>query len=866
MGKESLVNLIKEKLAEGIDIETIREGLLDAGYLPSEIAKALKVISEEKAVSNEQPFSEARTSDKEIPSPSYGEEIFPSEPKVARKPSSLPKILLAVLLVLMGTASFYLYGKVAGKDPISLLPQETAFYLRAKVSPENQQVKNLKALLEKFPNFETISQKISEEFKKLKEENPPLKNLDFTISDEIVLAWISPFEEETEEVSLVLILPSPDLEKLEKLAKDIRKSIEESEDWKIEEETYKGRTIFKSVPTEESKYRSSPGEPKLEPATVFTNNNFILATKPEDIRKIIDVAESQKITKIFQKDKIKNINSSQAYKKIKKYLPKDYLVLFYGELDWSKVLKTAEKKGAVPETKGRFTPLITSIIATFKLPFFGRKNIEESEKVALASTITALENELKSESYYLDLRKEAFLPSQFSFKDSLAQFVPEEFQGREIAYYIEARDPKSSFEEWEKTSTKEMTAEEKSLFYDFLKSLNEFLGVDFREDIISLFEKNYAYFVASGPSGEEASIIAFLFEIDDGDKIKESLLKIKVPEDISGLLEEGLEGSQSKAKDARVIADMAQIRMVAEMEYISEGGYSNVNCNYRDIEPLCEDIKGQIGSEPIIHQSQNAYCAYVKLNQPGAYYCIDSEFTAMKTYIHPGGIGYCTGKSFLCPTIEGEVLPEEIPPVEKIGFQKETIDGFEVYSLPIFEDLGFNFSIKDKKLIFTFTKKGLIDVLKGLSEPDQKKLRDSEIFAEQFKEVPKKVSGISYAYPYRFLGLAKYGVNFLVDIVGSFVPETGLEADMYSEIIVSAIFEFLDKGVAPYLKILKTSSSYSFSPEEDLIISKQRLVIEQLPVKEKEECEEFWANIEAWLEEKFTPLMMWPGQVVPPVY
>ncbi|PJB99534.1 MAG: hypothetical protein CO077_01230 [Candidatus Nealsonbacteria bacterium CG_4_9_14_0_8_um_filter_35_12] len=145
-------------------------------------------------------------------------EILIPKPKTSIKKFLLPLIILIILVLITGI-SFYFYSKVK-PDPISLLPKETTFYLKIKINPEDQQVKNLKELLNRFPYYEKISQKIGEEFRKWKEETPALKNLDFTISNELILAIISPLDENSEEIPLVLILPNPDLKKAE-VQKDI---------------------------------------------------------------------------------------------------------------------------------------------------------------------------------------------------------------------------------------------------------------------------------------------------------------------------------------------------------------------------------------------------------------------------------------------------------------------------------------------------------------------------------------------------------------------------------------------------------------------------------------------------------------------
>jgi len=781
-------------------------------------------------------------------------EILIPKPKTSIKKFLLPLIILIILVLITGI-SFYFYSKVK-PDPISLLPKETTFYLKIKINPEDQQVKNLKELLNRFPYYEKISQKIGEEFRKWKEETPALKNLDFTISNELILAIISPLDENSEEIPLVLILPNPDLKKAEKLAKDIQKAIEESKEWKIEKENYKGRTIVKAVPIPKEKpnlpYYYLPPEPKERPSMTFTDGHFFFALKPENIKKIIDVADDQKITNIFKKGKAEGITSNFAYQKIKKYLPKVYLLTFYGETDWSKILKETE----VETTEGEkfFSPLLTSLKAALNLPFLKKTEIKEPEKVAFASVILAEKDGLKSESYSLDLREEAFLPSQFSFENSLAKFIPAEIGNREIVFYSEGRNLKNSIEEVEKTMEKQLKPEEKEELEKIFNSLKEHLGVDLKKDILTLFEKNYALFVSSESTGKETPILALVSEIDDESKTKENLLKIKLPKPEEPFDFLGLGGSRAKAKDARIMADMSQLRAMAEIIYDDEGSYRNVNCTYKstygygDLKTICQDIKDQVGFEPVIYSTTNKYCAYTKLNAPGQYYCVDSSGKAISTYINPGQTGYCTGRTFVCPKILSTPPPEEITLPETVSFSKEVIDGFEIYSLPILDNLGLNFSIKDKKLIFTFSKEVLLEILKDL---DNQKLKDSKVFSEQFKEIPKEVSEISFTYPYGFLGVIKHLAIFYIGMIGAYVPEMP-----ETEIISSYISEFLDKGIAPYLKVLKSSSAFSYSPEKGLVISKGKLQIEELPIEEKKSTEEFLDNFPNWIreiEEKTAP-------------
>lgn len=111
-------------------------------------------------------------------------------------------------------------------------------------------------------------------------------------------------------------------------------------------------------------------------------------------------------------------------------------------------------------------------------------------------------------------------------------------------------------------------------------------------------------------------------------------------------------GAREKAKEARIMANMSQLRVTAEMIYWDTEDYSGVSCLNPQLTSICGDIKNTTEKEPTIYSAREAYCAYVKLPS-GDYYCIDSGYggigTRGKTSAHPGEVGYCDGITFVCP-------------------------------------------------------------------------------------------------------------------------------------------------------------------------------------------------------------------------
>lgn len=102
-------------------------------------------------------------------------------------------------------------------------------------------------------------------------------------------------------------------------------------------------------------------------------------------------------------------------------------------------------------------------------------------------------------------------------------------------------------------------------------------------------------------------------------------------------------------KDAKVMVYMHDIKAGAEFAHILQEGYSEVNCSYPKFVSACNNIAEQLGEQPIIYSSKDAYCGYVKLLSGDYYFCIDSAGAGEKTNIDPEGVGYCDGTTFVCP-------------------------------------------------------------------------------------------------------------------------------------------------------------------------------------------------------------------------
>ncbi|MCH7604529.1 hypothetical protein IID24_00820 [Patescibacteria group bacterium] len=103
----------------------------------------------------------------------------------------------------------------------------------------------------------------------------------------------------------------------------------------------------------------------------------------------------------------------------------------------------------------------------------------------------------------------------------------------------------------------------------------------------------------------------------------------------STVLGSSLFGARSKARDARILADLGQYRSLAEISYSNVGDYSNVGIE-EDFKTLEKDIVIQGGTNFSVftNPSNSEYCAEVQLNG-GDWYCVDSTFLSKRFNLNP---------------------------------------------------------------------------------------------------------------------------------------------------------------------------------------------------------------------------------------
>jgi len=149
----------------------------------------------------------------------------------------------------------------------------------------------------------------------------------------------------------------------------------------------------------------------------------------------------------------------------------------------------------------------------------------------------------------------------------------------------------------------------------------------------------------------------------------ELLVVIAIIGILAGIVLVSLGGARTRAKDARIISDMSQLRTTAEIYYSSDGNYARVKIGDDDVDKLIADITAQGSALTIARNNADVecdgtsttgfavgscYCAYVKLNAPAddTWYCVDGPgMAAEQTTTDPSTTckGGVAGNSTTCP-------------------------------------------------------------------------------------------------------------------------------------------------------------------------------------------------------------------------
>ncbi|MBP6890829.1 DUF3352 domain-containing protein [Candidatus Parcubacteria bacterium] len=678
----------------------------------------------------------------------------------------IAKIILGIAIIAIAIVCVYLYFYWQEiKDPLSLVPENSNIVLELNIDPLGSQVKQLEKIIQRIPFTETNNQSINNTYELVKNDDFFKSILDNYSQGKIknVIGFLN-----SKTNKMGIIIPGLSLEdsRISNQAKNFFKKTFgdfESEKYKdveiieIYNQTidYGSYYINQNAPLKEKKV--------LALAYAGVGDNLALSNDLDQVKNIIDNYKKMNLAAIFSKSSAKNIRNSESFKKLEKYLPKDYLAYIYSDIDFEKINALSIKENF------KDSSIVESLAAALK----NSKTTQDGK--GMISYIKAQDYGFQTRSYLSGFSKG--LGNKFNISKSLASQLPSEINGNQVVFYVEGNGLDKIFD----YLISNYDAYQKDDIEQLWPIFEQRLGINVEKTIKNI-DGQFAIQMFYDPQKPEGKNFYFVFSGQSSDASKvEQAVSFKN-------LYNSIQLSEAKEKEAYIISSFSGLRAYAEIYYSNKGFYPLYIQGDSQMNKASQNIEKQNPeSEFKYNSSYKSYCAYAQLIAKDMYYCVDSSGNtgifssqAMQTA--------CSQKNYKCPTVKA-VITDDLYALLDSAIKEEEINGTKVQAIKMPSGTETSFARKGDIVYFSF---GGENAMEDILNDSGKKISDSQELKSISFENKSSIYSLSFLKPVSVL-MAAMQVRQMISTADSGIMKI---YSSFSEIFpIISNYSYDEKGI-----------------------------------------------------------------------